>query len=160
VLEWLETGFELITRFIAHFDTAHDYTLLFTITHTLVSTVTSWMPLLDSSFERRTLSFLWVPERSPVSDTRFYNSKKLTTTEPQQFTKFKVKVMLRSTVRWQVCLGVKPHERLKARYFTVSCGFVDVGRPLWREGGFVVYNFCWPSSAPSRARAPPYCLRF
>jgi hypothetical protein len=28
-----------------------------------------------------------------------------------------------------------------------SCGFVDVGHPLWLEEGSVVYNCCWSSSA-------------
>jgi hypothetical protein len=48
-----------------------------------------------------------------------------------------------------------------------SCGFVDVGRPLWREDGSVVYNCCWPSpeqsfSGPSRVGLVTvfYCLRF
>jgi hypothetical protein len=30
-----------------------------------------------------------------------------------------------------------------------SCGFVDVGRSLWREDGHVVYNYCWYSPAQS-----------
>jgi hypothetical protein len=30
-----------------------------------------------------------------------------------------------------------------------SCGFVDVGRSLWREYGSVVYNCCWSSPAKS-----------
>jgi hypothetical protein len=47
-------GVKLMTRFIAHFDTEGDYTLQFTITHTLVSTVTSSLPLLGSGFKRRT----------------------------------------------------------------------------------------------------------
>jgi hypothetical protein len=46
-------GFWLMTWFIAHFDTVHDYTLQFTITHTLLPTVTSSLPLLGSSFQRR-----------------------------------------------------------------------------------------------------------
>jgi hypothetical protein len=33
-----------------------------------------------------------------------------------------------------------------------SCGFTDVGRPLWREGESVVYNCCWPLRAHSRVR--------
>jgi hypothetical protein len=33
-----------------------------------------------------------------------------------------------------------------------SYEFVDVGRPLWREGGFVVYNCCWSSPAQSFSR--------
>jgi hypothetical protein len=34
-------GFGLMTSFFGLFDTARDYTLPFTVTHTLVSTVTS-----------------------------------------------------------------------------------------------------------------------
>jgi hypothetical protein len=30
-----------------------------------------------------------------------------------------------------------------------SCGFVDVGRFLWREDGYVVYNCCWSSPVQS-----------
>jgi hypothetical protein len=32
-------------------------------------------------------------------------------------------------------------------YFLDSCGFVDVGRPLWQEVGSVVLNFCQASPA-------------
>jgi hypothetical protein len=32
---------------------------------------------------------------------------------------------------------------------TVSWEVVDVGRPLWREDGFVVYSCCWPSPVPT-----------
>jgi hypothetical protein len=48
-----------------------------------------------------------------------------------------------------------------------SCGFVDVGRPLCREDGSVVYNWCW--SSPAQSFSGPrssgimtifYCLRF
>jgi hypothetical protein len=28
-----------------------------------------------------------------------------------------------------------------------SCGFVDLGRPLWRENGPIVHNCSWPSPA-------------
>jgi hypothetical protein len=48
-----------------------------------------------------------------------------------------------------------------------SCGFVILGRPLWREDGSVVYNSCWPSPAQSFSGPSPvrrvaifYCLRF
>jgi hypothetical protein len=60
-----------MTKFIAHIDTAHDYTLQFTITHTLVSTVISSMSLLGSGFQRRTFPLLWGPEQSPASATSF-----------------------------------------------------------------------------------------
>jgi hypothetical protein len=52
-------------------------------THSLVSTVTSSLPLLGSSFQRRTFVFLWFPELSPTSATRF-SQQQLTATEPQQ----------------------------------------------------------------------------
>jgi hypothetical protein len=44
-------------------DTARDYILQFTITHTLLlmSTVTPSLPLLGSGFQRRTFPLLWVP---------------------------------------------------------------------------------------------------
>jgi hypothetical protein len=45
---------DLIIGFIGLFDTACDYTLQFTITHTLVSTVTSSLLLLGSGSQRRT----------------------------------------------------------------------------------------------------------
>jgi hypothetical protein len=49
----------------------------------------------------------------------------------------------------------------------VSYGFVDMGRPLWREVGSVVFNCCWASPAKSfsgMSRAGLmfmlYCLKF
>jgi hypothetical protein len=61
------------------------------------------------------------------------------------------------------------HLGLRSRFLLLSdsCGFVDVGNPLWREGGFVVYNCCWPSSSQSSSDQSHaglmtifYCLRF
>jgi hypothetical protein len=72
-----------MTVFIEHFDTARDYTLQFTITHTLVSTVTSLLPLLGSGFQQRPF-FLWVPELSSASSSNF-QQQLLTAAEPQQF---------------------------------------------------------------------------
>jgi hypothetical protein len=44
-------GIGLMTGFIAHFDTARDYTLtVLYFTHTLMPTVTSSLPLLGSGF--------------------------------------------------------------------------------------------------------------
>jgi hypothetical protein len=39
-----------------------------------------------------------------------------------------------------------------------SCGFVDVGRSLWREDGSVVYNCCWSSPAQSFSSPSPVAL--
>jgi hypothetical protein len=48
-----------------------------------------------------------------------------------------------------------------------SCGFVDLGRPIWREDGSVVCNCYWPSPAQSFSGPSPvvlvaifYCLGF
>jgi hypothetical protein len=51
--------------------------------------------------------------------------------------------------------------------FLDSCGFVDVGRPLWREFGSVLYSFCRESPAQPFSDLSPtgltsifYCLYF
>jgi hypothetical protein len=58
-------GFALMSGFIGLFDTAREYTFQFTISHTLVSTVTPSLPLLGSGFQRWTFPFLLVPEIFP-----------------------------------------------------------------------------------------------
>jgi hypothetical protein len=52
-------------------------------------------------------------------------------------------------------------------YFLDSFGFVDVGRPLWREVGSVVFSFCRTSPAqpfsdlsPTGLMSIVYCLYF
>jgi hypothetical protein len=61
------------------------------------------------------------------------------------------------------------HLGLPARFLLLSdnCGFVDVGRSLWRENGPAVYNCRWALPAQSfLGRSPTgiltifYCLRF
>jgi hypothetical protein len=51
--------------------------------------------------------------------------------------------------------------------FSDSCGFDDLGRPLWREDGSAVCNCYWPSPAQSFSGPSPvglvaifYCRRF
>jgi hypothetical protein len=53
----------------------------------------------------------------------------------------KVKVSIRPTVIQPISLGVEPHVGSKTRFLLLSdaCSFVYVGRPLWREDGFVIY---------------------
>jgi hypothetical protein len=72
--------------------------------------------------------------------------------------------LLGPTVSRPFCLGVSP-----IRFLLLSdiSGVVDVGRPLWREDGSVVYNCCWaspaqPFSGPSPAGLMTifWCLRF
>jgi hypothetical protein len=55
--------------------------------------------------------------------------------------KVKVKVTLRLTVSESVSLGVEPHLGLMTRYLLLfdSFGLVFVGRPLWREDGWLFY---------------------
>jgi hypothetical protein len=77
-------GCGLMTGFIGLFDTAHDYTSQFTFTHTPVSTATSSLLLLGSSFQWRMFSFLCVPALSSASATSF-SQQQFTMTEPQQF---------------------------------------------------------------------------
>jgi hypothetical protein len=77
------TGFGLMLGFIEVYDTMRDCVLHFTTAHTVVSTVTSSLPLFGSGFKRRTFPFLWVPEMSPASATSF-SKQELTTTEKQQ----------------------------------------------------------------------------
>jgi hypothetical protein len=89
--------------------------------------------------------------------------------------KVKVKVILAPTASLPVCLGVR-HQRGYPRPFLFSsflllflgsCGFVDVGRPLWREVESVFFSVCWTSRAQTFSGLSPmglmsifYCLYF
>jgi hypothetical protein len=49
--------------------------------------------------------------------------------------------MLRPIDSWPVHLGIKPSFGAQDQIFvTVSFGFVDMGRPLWRKDESVVYS--------------------
>jgi hypothetical protein len=61
------------------------------------------------------------------------------------------------------------HLETKDRFLLLSnsCGFINMGRHLWREDGSVVYSCCWSSPAQSFSGPSPsglmitfYCLRF
>jgi hypothetical protein len=87
-----------MTVFIAHIDTACDYTLHFTITHTLMSTVTSSLLLLGSGFQWRTL---------PASAASF-SQEQLTMTEPQQFSHWLTNQLTHCLFSWLSCCWPSP----------------------------------------------------
>jgi hypothetical protein len=73
------------------------------------------------------------------------------------------------TMYGQSVLVSSPHLGPKTRFLLLSdsCGFVDVGHPLWREDRSVIYNCCWPSPMQSFSSLSPtglmtifYCVRF
>jgi hypothetical protein len=76
-----------------------------------------------------------------------------------------VSLTLRPTISRPVYLGIKHPSG--ALLLSDSCGFVDLGRPLWREDGPAVCNCYWSSPAQSFSGPSPiglvaifYCLRF
>jgi hypothetical protein len=147
--------------------TTRDYTLQITIAHRTVFSIT----LLGRGFQQcdvlgfrvqGLLSSLPGSFQLQIPNwTNWLRTAELTH-------KVEVKITFRPTVSQPVCLGVKhpsgAHDQI---FISVSYGFVDVERPLWRDDGSVVYNCCCPSSAQSFSGPSPtglttifYCLRF
>jgi hypothetical protein len=69
----------------------------------------------------------------------------------------------------QSILELSTHLLLTTRFLLLSdsCGFVEVGHPLWREDGSVFYSCSWSSPAQTFSGPTPmglviilYCLRF
>jgi hypothetical protein len=76
-----------------------------------------------------------------------------------RFSKVRVTLRLVKVILWPTvsrsCLGVRPPSGTRGLFsfsFSLkldSCRFVIVGRPLWREGGSVIYSCCWASPPQS-----------
>jgi hypothetical protein len=85
-----------------------------------------------------------------------------------ELTKVQVEVKLRPTVGRPVCLGVGlpsgAHDQTFC-FLSGNCWFLDVGHPLWREDGSVIYsyNFFWvlpeqSLSGPIPQNSRPYFI--
>jgi hypothetical protein len=128
--------------FVGHSDTAPDYALHFTITHTLVSTVMSSVPLLGSGFQRQALPNCARPQE-PASNSN--SSQRLNPIKSLTHYNSKSKSLGQSVLEERTRLGLTTKRLL----LLDSCGFVDVGRSLWREDSSALYNCCWSSPAQS-----------
>jgi hypothetical protein len=123
--------------------------LKLTITHRPVFLIMAFAALLGSSFQQRTFSLLSVPELFPASATNsqltvclhtLFQSQNYVTTDSQS-----------ASLSW--CQD--PPGAQDQIFGTVSCGYIDVGRPPWREDRSVVYNCCWPRQrSHSQVRVP------
>jgi hypothetical protein len=83
----------------------------------------------------------------PIPTSYFSNCR----LKPISQSKNKIKFMLRPTAVGQSVLVSSTHLALTTGFLLLSesCGFVDVGRSLWRENESVIYNCCWSSPAQS-----------
>jgi hypothetical protein len=157
VLDWWP---DLLDSFIQRVNTL-EFTVTRTRTHTSVYshvfTAVAWyrLPKVD-------IPYLWVSELTPAWATSF-SQQQLTKNELRQFSnsltnspansslqQVRVKVMCTTDGQsfslswcrapiWSLGLDI-------LLLLSDSCGFLDVGSPLWREDGSVVYNFCWSES--------------
>jgi hypothetical protein len=76
---------------------------------------------------------------------------------------FQVKVTLRPTVSLPVGLGVRhpsgSRDQFSPSFFCIdNCGFLDVGRPLWWEGGSVIYLYNCFWALPEQSISGPCFL--
>jgi hypothetical protein len=99
------------------------------------------------------------------------NWRSLVNKQGEDLSLVRVKVILWLMVSRPVCFGVKhpsgAYDHTSNFYYCQSCGFVDVGRSLWREKGSALYSCFWSSPAQSLLGSSPtglvtifYCLRF
>jgi hypothetical protein len=108
------------------------------------------------------------------SHTRIENSPTVTSLfshpwRAQLFAKSKSKLYYDRRSAGKSVLEQSTHLGFTTRSWLLSdiCGFLDLGRPLWREDESVFYSCCWPSPAQSFSGPSPvglvaifYCLRF
>jgi hypothetical protein len=112
-----------------------------------------------------------IPRASSLRDLKFYYSNKVLRdayVTPQSLTKSRSKLCYDRRLVGQ-CLVSSPHlgHKIGVLLLSDSCGFVHVGRPLWRDDGSVVHNYSWALPAlsfsglsPAGLRTLFYCLRF
>jgi hypothetical protein len=88
-------------------------------------------------------AFSWTTD-SPTTSLHF-------TQLPQPESKSKSKLFYDWRSVGQSVLVSGTHLGLTTRFVLLSdsCGFVHMGRSLWRENGSAVYNCCWSSPAQS-----------
>jgi hypothetical protein len=81
------------------------------------------------------------------------------------FQKFKLKLNYnrqsfgQSVLVSSTLLGPVTNFPFSLKFSLDSCGFVILYRPLWREGGSVIYCCCWSSPAQSRSGLSPVGLK-
>jgi hypothetical protein len=133
-----------MTWFIAHFDT--------TLVYDLQSIVTTWMLLLGSGFQRRTLPFLsgfpkyplpQLPTSHKNSSKRLNCNRSSTSTESQNYVTTDGRSASQS---W--CQAAILGRETDSWCYQIVAG-ADVGLPFWREDGSVAYKHCCPSPAQS-----------
>jgi hypothetical protein len=138
----IECNYGLVIRFIGFLDTSCDYTLQFSVVHTLVSTVTTavaWYRTPIADIPLSPGSWLQLPASNRAANNDWTTvilelaHKKLN---------FKLKLFCdRPPVR-QSIMESDPHLGPTTRFLLLPdiCGLHIVRRPPWREDGSVMYN--------------------
>jgi hypothetical protein len=150
---WYSVWLELTTHTHTH-----------THTHTLVSTVTFLLPLFASRFQKADVPFP-LGSRTVLSNsyqlltaTAHNNGKPSVLKLTNSPTNLLSSSQSKSCYDWrsvgQAIFLSSTHVGPKTSFFfSYSCGYVDVRRPIWLEGGSVVYNCCW--SLPEQSFSGP-----
>jgi hypothetical protein len=122
----------------------------YTHTHTHTHTHSS---VLASSLDDRCLATDWL---SPAVDFKTLPVHSPAISRYHSLA-IKVRVVLRPTVNRPFCLGVTPPSGVQDQIFVTvrQLRYLNVGYPVWREDGSVVYNCCWSSPAQSFSGTSP-----